>query len=168
LVFPDDGTCNRSNRRHPSPLAWGSKFAVTGGKEGLFIPTTEHIPGIPLIITEGATDAAALLDLGFPNVVGRPSCTGGTKHLIALIRSRCTNGLVIFGDADESGRRGASNLASVLRVYLPAVQVIEPPGGMKDLRAWKQAGATRADIVQLIQAAPLLRLAIRTTMRGQR
>lgn len=146
----------------------GSKFAVKGGKEGLFIPTIESVPGAPLIVTEGATDAAAILDLGFENVVGRPSCTGGIKHLIELIRSHNTNAVVIVADADERGRCGAANLASALRVYVPAVQVIEPPAGVKDLRAWKQAGATRADVNQIIQAAPIQRLSIRTTLRGSK
>jgi len=146
----------------------GFKFAVTGGKEGLFLPITEHDSAAPLLITEGPTDAAALLDLTFTNIVGRPSCTGGIKHLAALAQQRRPHEVVIFSDADGPGRRGAMNLASVLRVYVPTVRVVEPPTTVKDVRAWKQTGATRADVEQLIQNAIPWRLAITTTIRGKR
>lgn len=50
----------------------GFKFAVTGGKEGLFIPSTVEPQPNRLLVSEGPTDTAALLDLGFNNAVGRP------------------------------------------------------------------------------------------------
>ncbi|HEY2787426.1 MAG TPA: toprim domain-containing protein [Fimbriiglobus sp.] len=146
----------------------GSKYAVTGGKEGLFIPTTEPEPAEPLLIAEGATDTAALLDLGFTNVVGRPSCTGGIKPLVTLTRIRRPQGVVIIADGDEAGRKGAANLSSVLVAYSHEVRVIEPPAGVKDVRAWKLSGASRADVEQVILSAPPRRLLISTTIRGNR
>jgi hypothetical protein len=146
----------------------GAKFAVRGGREGLFVPVSDPAPDEPLLVAEGATAAAALLDLGFRNVVGRPSCTGGVRHLIALVRSGRPQGVVIIADADEPGRRGAATLASALRVYAPGVRAVEPPGGVKDVRAWTRAGATRADVEHLVQAAPARRPTVRTThRRGQ-
>lgn len=146
----------------------GSKFAVTGGKEGLFIPTTEADPSDPLLIAEGATDTAALLDLGFANVVGRPNCTGGIKHLVALVGVRRPTGVVIVADGDESGRTGAANLASVLQVFSPEIRVIEPPAGVNDARSWKRTGASHADVEAVIAAAPARRLIVSTTIRGNR
>jgi hypothetical protein len=145
----------------------GTKFAVRGGKDGLFLPVTGQVAGEPLLVTEGPTDTAALLDLGFLNVAGRPSCSGGVRHLVSLVRTRRTAEVVIVADADEPGRRGAAHLASILRVYCPVVRVIEPPPGVKDVRAWKQAGATRADVERLIEAAPDRRLIITTAIRGR-
>src|SRR5262249_36629954 len=84
----------------------GGKFAVKGGKEGLFIPATAEVECCFLFICEGPTDAAALLDMGFANVVGRPSCTGGIKLLVELVRRRQPPEVVIVGDGDEPGRRG--------------------------------------------------------------
>ncbi|MFO0803614.1 MAG: toprim domain-containing protein [Gemmataceae bacterium] len=144
----------------------GSKFAVRGGKEGLFIPATESSKSEPLLIGEGATDTAAMLDMGFTNVVGRPNCSGGIRQLVALVGLRRPNAVVIVADGDTPGRTGAANLASVLRVYASEVRVIEPPPGVSDIRAWKRAGAGRADVEALIVAAPVRRLIVATTIRG--
>jgi hypothetical protein len=137
----------------------GRKLSVKGGHEGLFIP---HgiTPGIRLLIAEGPTDTGALLDLGFA-AVGRPSCTGGVKHLTELVSQRRPGEVVIVADRDAPGQRGAGNLASVLVAYVPGgVRVITPPAPHKDARAWAQTGATAADIQALIEAAPVRRLAV--------
>jgi hypothetical protein len=136
----------------------GGKFSVPGSKEGLFLPSGDV--GGPLLIPEGPTDAAALLDLGFSNVAGRPSCTGGVKLLAELARCRQVADVVIFADADGPGRQGAANLASVLAVYAPAVRVIEPPAGLKDARDWLRAGGTHDEVELYMAAAPAIRLAI--------
>ncbi len=139
----------------------GRKFAVRGGREGLFLTATAPEGTLPLFICEGPTDTAALIELDFANVAGRPSCTGGVRLLTDLVQRRQPAAVIIVTDNDEPGRRGADNLASVLMVYAPAVRVIAPPTGIKDARAWLQAGATRQDVEQVIQAAPLRRLAVR-------
>ena len=139
----------------------GAKFSVTGGKEGLFVPSTVEGQNGPLLICEGPTDTAALLDMGFNNVVGRPSCTGGMKLLVELVRQRKPSSVVIASDGDEPGRRGADNLASVLVAYAPQVQVIAPPSGIKDVREWLQRGGTQQDIQAAIDAGPARRLVVR-------
>jgi hypothetical protein len=138
----------------------GFKFAVKGGKEGLFVPANVFSESSPLLVCEGPTDAAALLDLGFPNAVGRPSCTGGIKLLVRLVQ-RSPAKVVLIADNDEPGRRGADNLASVLAVYAPAVQVVTPPEGIKDVRDWLRAGAKQVDVERVIETAPALRLSVR-------
>jgi hypothetical protein len=145
----------------------GFKFSVKGGREGLFIPRrvgqgrSGSVPGgTSLVICEGATDAAALLDMGLDNVVGRPSCTGGVKLLVELVRLRQRPEVVIIADNDAPGRRGAENLASILAKYGPAVRVVQPPDGIKDARAWKQAGANREELESAITIAPARRAVI--------
>ncbi len=98
-----------------------------------------------------------MLDMGFTNVVGRPSCTGGLKLLVDLVRLRQRPEVVVVADADGPGKQGAMNLSSVLRAYVPAVRIIEPHRGIKDMRVWAQAGATRQDVDQAIEAAEVLR-----------
>ena len=68
--------------------------------------------------------------------------------------------MVIVADGDEPGRGGADNLASVLVAYAPAVRLIEPPEGIKDVRDWLRVGGRRSDVEQRIAAAGVRRLAI--------
>jgi DNA primase len=138
----------------------GFKFAVTGGREGLFLPTAESTDQ-RLLICEGPTDTAALLDLGFGAVVGRPSCTGGVKLLLELAQRRRPAEVIIVADADEPGQRGANNLASVLVAHVSKVLVIQPPAGIKDARDWLRASADRRTVEQAIAAVPARRLSIR-------
>jgi hypothetical protein len=140
----------------------GFKYAVAGGKDGLFLPAAAEggSPG-PLLVCEGPTDTAALLHMGFASAVGRPACTGGVKLLAELVRVRRPPGVVVVSDADAPGRFGAANLASVLVAYAPWVRVVEPPAGAKDARAWLQAGATRQEVEKAIAAAAARRLVVR-------
>ncbi len=124
----------------------GAKFSVRGGREGLFMPDDFDPAGAPLVIAEGATDALAAHTIGFRSVVGRPSCSGGCRHLAALARLRQPARIVILSDADEPGRCGAAELAEQLSLFSRDVRVAEPPRGHKDLRAWVGAGATRDDV----------------------
>lgn len=147
----------------------GSKYAVKGGREGLFLPTVAPHPSDPLLVTEGATDAAAALTLGHTHVAGRPSCAGGTRQLAALVRSRRPLRLVLFADGDGPGLAGADRLADGLTKYAREVRVVAPPPGFKDLRDWVRAGATRGDLDALVAAAAPRVLAVRfTTTRGRR
>jgi hypothetical protein len=139
-------------------LPGGRKFAVTGSKEGLFLP--DGCSGERLIVTEGPTDTAALIDMSFPHVVGRPSCTGGVGFLVDLIQLQKINDVTILADGDVPGRRGATKLAQVLVVHAPVVRVIEPPEGVKDARDWLARGATGKEVEAHIATAAVLRLTV--------
>ena len=130
----------------------GRKLSVCGSREGLFIP--RGLPRSPdlLLVCEGPTDTAALLDLGF-SVAGRPSCTGGVPLLVELVQHKSPSQVVIVADADTPGQRGAQSLAPALVVYAPDVRVITPPTGVKDARAWCRGGATHGDVVASVAAA---------------
>ena len=141
----------------------GQKFSVKGGREGLFIPSGVG-PAFPfggggqLMICEGPTDCGALFDLGF-NVVGRPSCSGGVQLVVDLVCDWHPDGVAIIADADAPGQRGARYLASRLVGYVASgVRVVTPPAGVKDAREWVRRGASRDDVHQAIEAAPLLQL----------
>ena len=141
----------------------GAKYAVTGSRDGLFVPKGLTFGERPLIC-EGPTDTAAMLGLGF-EVVGRPSCTGGVILVCELVQGRRPPETVIVADNGEPGVRGAEALASRLIVYCPAVQVIYPPEGISDARAWAQSGAKREDILKAINAAPVRRLKMERSKR---
>ncbi|MFO0796373.1 MAG: toprim domain-containing protein [Gemmataceae bacterium] len=144
----------------------GKKFSVTGGKESLFLPAPLAPAGEALLVCEGATDAIAAHTIGFLNAVGRPSCTGGTAHLVALVRRHRPAGVVVVADKDVAGMRGADALATTLSLYSRDVRVIAPPAGVKDLRAWVAAGATRPALEHLIHSAARRRLDLTLTTRG--
>lgn len=145
-------------------LSDGRKLSVRGGREGLFVPeglTFEK----PLFISEGPTDTAAILDLGF-DAIGRPSCTGGTRHIIDFADLHQLDDVVVVADADDAGRRGAEKLASVLVAYVPEVRVLEMPGGTKDVRAWKQSGATHEELAAAIATARRWSVRVRVQRGG--
>lgn len=145
-------------------LRSGRKLSVKNGREGLFVPDGLGRPDV-LMICEGPTDTAALLDLGF-DAIGRPSCTGGTRYIVGVIQLLAPRSIVIVADADEPGQCGGNALASALAVYCRDVRIITPPQPIKDARDWKQAGATGQEIQNAIKAAPARRLSVRCRRIG--
>ena len=134
----------------------GFKYSVAGSRQGLFIPR-DLGTGKVLMLAEGPTDTAALLDLGF-QAAGRPSCNTGFTQARDLILRFEALGVVVVADDDEAGLGGANRLAVSLRPYCDDVRTITPPHGLKDVRAWKKSGASRVDIVAAIRGAEALGL----------
>ncbi|MCX7428734.1 MAG: toprim domain-containing protein [Planctomycetia bacterium] len=147
-------------------LPSGRKLSVKGGREGLFIPSDFTTEG-RLLICEGPTDAAALLDLGFPDVIGRPSCSGGVQHVCDLIRRLHVTNVFIVADADAPGQRGAESLAGRLLIRGAMVRIITPPAGIKDARQWKGSGASGVDVSYAFYSAPMYQATI-TTKKGRK
>jgi hypothetical protein len=139
----------------------GRKWAVRGGREGLFLPDGLDASQ-RLLVCEGPTDTAAAMDMGCA-AVGRPSCTGGAGLLLRLVRQRRPAEVVVVADQDAPGQSGAAALAAVLRGYVRVVRMITPPA--KDLRAWRQSGATADDLAALIAATAPLEITITVTRR---
>lgn len=143
----------------------GAKFSYTGGHEGLFIPRRLTGQG-PLMVCEGPTSLAALLDWGFDGI-GRPFCRGGVGLLIAYLQQGRRRDLVILGDHDEAKRRddgsvffpgqeGAEALSQEVLPYARSVKVVIPPTA-KDSREWKNQGASRAVVEAIVRAANYVR-----------
>jgi hypothetical protein len=131
----------------------GRKFSVSGGREGLFIPACLPRRPAPLAFCEGPTDAAALLDLGVA-AVGRPSCVGGAALAQALVKAMNVQSIVVLGDNDGAGLRGAEAFVDALTPHVPVARLLFPPRGTKDVRAWVGAGATPGVVQTAIEAAP--------------
>jgi hypothetical protein len=130
----------------------GNKRAVTGSKTGLFIATELKKSGT-LLITEGPTDCAAALDLGF-NAIGRPNCNSKVDMTARFAKGRA---IVIIGDNDppkedgsRPGKEGAENLAEKLLLHCLSVKIVYPPGNTKDLRQWLRAGLTSGQLQHVI------------------
>jgi len=60
---------------------------------------------------------------------------------------------LVIGDNDDglTGKRGADAAAKLVAETLPhaAVQRVQPPDGIKDLRAWVLNGATAAEVLEV-------------------
>lgn len=110
----------------------GRKWAVTGSKQGLFIPHGQ--PDRVLHVAEGPTDTAALLSIGI-YAVGRPSCMGCADTVCEFVELHGIQRVVIVSDHDSPGQQGAVKLQAALSV--PSM-TYTPPG--KDIREAVKCG----------------------------
>lgn len=123
----------------------GEKWAVSGSRNGLFMPDM-HDPENPIVVCEGPTDTAAMIDIGF-DAIGRSSCRGDTE-LVVSIAARHHRDFIIIADSDGPGRDGARELARALVAEARSVKVIQPLRG-KDARQWVNHGATRKVVLSV-------------------
>jgi DNA primase len=123
----------------------GAKKAITGSKNGLFVPT-ELVPEQRLFVCEGPTDTAAALTLGF-YAIGRASCSSCVEMVIEFIRSNRIREVVVGSDNDSPGISGATALRE--RLPVRSWMILTP---MKDARRYCQSGGNKAVIEAMISA----------------
>ena len=150
-----DGSIIGINLRYPD----GSKKAITGSRLGLFIPkplvtlmefgeTVKMSRDDLFIITEGASDVAALLTMGFSGAIGRPSCSYGGDMLKVALKRLGVGRVVIAGENDSvksNGLRPGIEGAMKLKRELGMASVCWlPPSPCKDVRDFiKRGGSAR-------------------------
>lgn len=139
------------------------KLAVKGSKNGLFLPIGLSLSEV-LVVTEGATDTAAMLALGF-EAVGRSSCTGNLEMIRELVHRGRPRTTVVAADNDAPGQRGAWRLAAALRAVCRDVRVITPPQPVKDVRAWRALGASKVDVERVIHEATPIKMILSSRRR---
>jgi len=122
----------------------GRKWAVTGSRNGIFIPQ-DTIPQDTLYVCEGPTDTAAALSMGL-YAVGRPSCNCGGPEIAEFCRASRIRRAVVISDNDTPGLRGADKIAGELGVNCC---VICPPA--KDVREFYRAGGTGEELAFMAQ-----------------
>jgi hypothetical protein len=128
----------------------GQKWAVRGSRNGLFWPD-DLVNGGALLLCEGPTDTAALLDLAC-DAIGRPSCAGAIDMVVEVVQHLRRRDVVVVADADGPGIDGADRLAQALTQAGRRPKVICPLAG-EDARAWVRGGATRAVVDAVIAGA---------------
>ena len=120
------------------------KWSVKGSRNGLFFdPDVVFLS--PVIVCEGPTDTAALINLGF-STVGRACCVTNREDLMGMMLGL---DVVILSDRDAPGMKGAEDLARALQNRAESVKIIRPPPGSKDVRDWKKNGAT-GDVIRSV------------------
>lgn len=135
----------------------GEKWAVTGGKNGLFVPNHHPPTSRRCFICEGPTDTAALLSIGL-FAIGRPSCNEGATLLCEILPVLGIREAVIVADHDRDknapdgqsynpGVDGAVGLSAKLPVrnciWLPAT---------KDAREFVRNGGSAQQIENAIKS----------------
>lgn len=116
----------------------GAKFSETHSKEGLFFLPADLLPDF-LVVVEGASDAAAVMDLGFLSVIGRANCRGNVDQIENLCRRLNPRSVVLIPDADSVGVQGASQLRLRIERQPISVKTLVLPSGIKDARACVQS-----------------------------
>lgn len=184
-MFDPAGPVNGIRLRTPD----GFKYAIAGGSDGLFIPDGLATKGSTLVVCEGPTDTAAVLDMGL-EAVGRSSCSGGHEMLRMLVHLQQPSTVIILHDRDEPSpdadeqeiaskqrardatERGAQRLTEAIRSPRRDVWIIQPPPGIKDARQWLKTGANADDLFDRTSASPPIRAGrhdyIKRARRSQR
>lgn len=130
----------------------GARCAVSGSQNGLIMPRKLRADGL-LFITEGETDAAALLSVGL-NAVGRPGCDCCVRLCAELAVGR---DVVAVSDRDDMGRRGAATLCQALVPRAAQVRLVTAISPHKDIREEVKAGLNRDELLYRVERAPVVR-----------
>jgi len=124
----------------------GKKWAVTGSRQGIFIPD-EELKAPICFLPEGPTNTAALLTLGF-FAIGRPNVLCGAEQIKVALKRLGIFRAVIVADNDElkgngkyPGIDGAHRLKKELAGISSCIWI--PPAPLKDVRDFLKAGGTK-------------------------
>lgn len=128
----------------------GQKKAITGSRQGIFIPNADVDIQDVVFLPEGPTDTAAFLTMGF-YAIGRPSCNAGGSLIREALKRLGIRKIVVVKDNDEpkeNGKRpgyeGAEKLMKELGTRLWWV----PPRRIKDTRKMlNQVGVSTATAI---------------------
>jgi putative DNA primase/helicase len=128
----------------------GKKFMIVGSERGLYYCNDGLFANthLPFLIVEGASDTAAGLSLGFPTI-GRPSAQGGVAMLTELLTGHDVS-VVVVGENDSAGISGMQSVHAYLSKHVASCQMLLPPEGVKDLRAWLHTGLTHDRLMEMI------------------
>jgi len=119
----------------------GRKICVKGSSLGLGIPSQFPGKADTLLITEGFSDLAVALDLGYAGIC-RMSCNTGSRLIDRWLRRHCqiygnARGriFVVSDNGNDDEREGAKKLQKFLLTKGWSVSIIKPEA--KDLRSYR-------------------------------
>ena len=131
----------------------GSKQCVTGSRLGVISHGGSWERLETLVITEGESDAAAAIDLGF-DVIARPGCSTCAGIVVDTLARLRPDRVVLIADADPPGQNGAHALARRIAAAGTICRVLTPPDGAEDLRAWKLLPESNTHALAALIEAP--------------
>lgn len=133
MHFPSGAVSGIRYRKHDS-----KKFSEPKSKDGLFF-RPESLKPECVFIVEGASDTAAVMDLGFQSVLGRASCRGNVEQVLTICRRLRPTRCVLIPDNDQPGIEGAAVLTAKIEAAGGVVQTITLPAEIKDVRQCVQS-----------------------------
>ena len=104
------------------------------------------------MITEGPTDTAAAISLGY-FAIGRPNCCGGIEFIKSALRYLGIRRAVIVSDLDDPGLRGATTLGLHLKIPW-AILTVPSKDFRKAVMAWMTKQICDNSINQLLWQSP--------------
>lgn len=130
----------------------GQKWAVTGSRQGIFLPNPEVKVQQVAFVPEGPTNVMAGLSLGL-FTIGRPNGAVGVDHLKVACKRLGIFRAAIVADNDplkqlgtRFGHPGIEYAQKVKRELGLNSIIWQPTGDLKDMRDFLKAGGTRAMI----------------------
>ena len=115
-------------------------------KAGSVLPESE----LPVLVVEGASDVLAGMSLGF-TCIGRPSASAGMELLTQM--PLVGREVWIIGENDAgAGKAGMEKVFAVVCSMTPDVKRVMPPKGIKDLRAWYNAGLNQGMLAEWVKS----------------
>ena len=167
----EDGTERPIKYEHPRQTA-GRSFWLrvptetdADGSGGEFWRTWQATPELPLVVTEGAKKAGALLSLGVPALAlpgiwnGCPKDAGGDHQLHPDLTPAMMNGRVVMVAFDHAEGRAAGHIraasSTLARLLYQAgartVRIGTPPGPEKGIDDYLAAGRKWSSIVDAMK-----------------
>lgn len=129
----------------------GRKLCIKGSHLGLFGTQCQNAE--PVIVTEGASDCAYVMAMGF-HAIGRPSNVSGHELVAEYLGRMDKPDVVVICDRDKEGspaaaatKRGAQQLAKSVRRQCRTLKIVKPPAD-KDVRAWAPSKAAFEAVVK--------------------
>lgn len=111
-------------------------------------------PGTPILDVEGEKDADRLAKERFTVTTNAQGVDGWDDSFADYFAG---HPIATFPDNDDAGRKRAQRVARAAYGKATAVKIVELPGLPEkgDVSDWLDAGGTREQLIELIQAAPL-------------
>ena len=142
--------CNRIPEGSSKKLPGGGYLHIydtkdeVHGKTQTLLLDSEH----PVFVVEGASDVAAVTDMGLV-AVGRPAALAGAGLLTKLLPGY---DVVVMGENDGgAGKRGMETTATALAQVCTSASTAMPLKGFKDTRKWYQSGLTKEALLLYVK-----------------
>ena len=133
--------------RRPAKWMW-----TLDGTPRVLYRLPDVIAAKEVLVVEGEKDCETARSWG---LVATSNPEGGGKWKAEYVQFFRNKKVLIVGDADETGRKHARQVAGSLVPVADAVKLIELSGA-KDLTEWAEHGGTREALFDLFWSAPVL------------